>query len=1248
MKMKNLFIYTWAVENETDWRNNKNPNWIRLYALTENNKTTCIHIGGFKPWVYYELLGSDNWNLQNTKPVIERIKSGLPTDMRKACKFSVVEKKTLYNGAINASKLYIKCEYEHPSQLKLLYYQKNITIGGVKKINLKIHESNADPILQLCCKQKIPTVGWIQIPHNVDFEEYPVTVADEELVINYVDLKALDRDWVPQPKIMSFDIEVNSKNINQMPKPDRPEDKVFQISCVFKQGERVKKYLLSLGNPSQDIVGEDVEIWCFHNNERQLLLDWVKLIHKENPHIIAGYNILCFDIPYMYKRVETQQFGLKKFLKQGFKTDQEDRMVKIKWSSTAFKNQEFEFIDAEGRIYIDLLPLVQRDFKFSNYRLKTISEYFIGETKDPLSVKGIFKCYRKGIEGAMDEKYTPMARNAMGVVGKYCVQDSALVLSLVEKLKSWVGLTEMAKTCNVPIFALYTKGQQIRVFSQVYKYCYKNNIIVERDAYETKEGESYLGAYVFEPIPGDYEGVVPFDFCLTGDTPITLANGTSKRIDEMKNDLVIGWKDGFKPYPMINGLQVKGERKIVKVYLEDGEVLSITPDHKVMLDNGDWCKAGELKGKRVKCGLEAPLDERCEKEQDYSLCGFTEREKILAFARIVGFAITDGSLYSTGKYERKMVEVYLGTKMDAEMFMRDIVLLTGRDVKIRFRNGNVNDGSKMKGGCFYINLPTELSKKIHSLEGIVVGRRSTQDMSLPLFVLQPDCPLSVIREFLGGMFGGDGTAPCLTNSNRIGSIRFKWTTTKPVSMKRVMEKISLLIGLFGIETTLNKPTKVKYGENSIKPKDGIQRFDYNLSIPLESTLNFINKIGFRYCINKSYRSTAVKSYLQLCREVRRQHKEISENTIKNIDNKIPNTLSRKGYTFQKCLDECRKEFLDKEPALSIYSLSSVKDINYQRGEMKRHNDTPRKMSLRYKKEFPNPTEYFTSIGVLDWFSLSSKNAYCIGREDEKLPSFTKKVIDVRDAGIQPVYDIEVDDAHNFISRGITVSNCSLYPTTIIAYNIDYYTWVKDDDAVPDYKCNIFEWEDHQCCEHDPIVQRRMKLTREIEAMEKEIKKVRERRDQVKTQKKKKEIQEVINIMVSKVKPYREERSKLATQSNKIYMCAKRKFRFLKEPKGVIPTILENLLSARKNTRTEMKRIKKEADDGWETLHDVLDKRQLAYKVSCNSMYGAMGVRKGYLPFMGGAMVVTYMGRKNIEKAAGLLKTEHSGKIVYGD
>jgi DNA polymerase elongation subunit (family B) len=148
-----------------------------------------------------------------------------------------------------------------------------------------------------------------------------------------------------------------------------------------------------------------------------------------------------------------------------------------------------------------------------------------------------------------------------------------------------------------------------------------------------------------------------------------------------------------------------------------------------------------------------------------------------------------------------------------------------------------------------------------------------------------------------------------------------------------------------------------------------------------------------------------------------------------------------------------------------------------------------------------------------------------------------------------------------------------------------------------------------------------------------------------------------------LKPYTTERSEINKTKPKFPMCAVRKYRFLKEPKGVIPTVLQNLLDARKHTRkVDMKAVYKQIDElklldekgnagkikELQGVIDVLDKRQLAYKVSCNSMYGAMGVRRGYLPFMPGAMCTTYMGRVNIEKVAATIPKKFGGELVYGD
>ena len=113
---------------------------------------------------------------------------------------------------------------------------------------------------------------------------------------------------------------------------------------------------------------------------------------------------------------------------------------------------------------------------------------------------------------------------------------------------------------------------------------------------------------------------------------------------------------------------------------------------------------------------------------------------------------------------------------------------------------------------------------------------------------------------------------------------------------------------------------------------------------------------------------------------------------------------------------------------------------------------------------------------------------------------------------------------------------------------------------------------------------------------------------------------------------------------------------MKEPIGILPEMLTDLLSARKNTKNQMKEKKKELklvkDDSLKTdiatAITVLDKRQLAFKVSANSAYGAMGVQRGYLPFMPGAMVTTARGRESIQKVAQYIPEKYGGQLIYGD
>jgi len=345
----------------------------------------------------------------------------------------------------------------------------------------------------------------------------------------------------------------------------------------------------------------------------------------------------------------------------------------------------------------------------------------------------------------------------------------------------------------------------------------------------------------------------------------------------------------------------------------------------------------------------------------------------------------------------------------------------------------------------------------------------------------------------------------------------------------------------------------------------------------------------------------------LCANVRRQHELVVKRAAELYD-------ADKGYNYggkstRQTLEIAQQELLANEPAYNErYSLATVSNVGYWKHEKKHRKPSGRRLSLQ-KRYFPDAVQYAEMIGALKWFNTGEGKVYCVDRESVNIPCYNLSVLDRKDAGLQFVFDIEVNNAHSFLANGAVVHNCSLYPTTIISHNIDPSTFVID-DSVPDELCHVIEWDEHDGCEHDP----------------KEI----ERRQLVAEGKRKKAPDTVT--------------------------CMHHRYRFLKEPAGIYPTTLRKLLEARRQTRKEIGEIKekmKNMEDGPEKnaldiMANVLDKRQLAYKVSANSMYGSFGVQQGRLPFREGAMSTTARGRQSIEKVADFVQKKYEGKLIYGD
>lgn len=498
---KPMYIYSWK-----DDKQQSEITSMRIYGIGENNETICMRVDDFAPYVYLELPRHMEWSASKVQLLGNKLDEFLKE--RKPLKKTLVYKKPLYYASKNpdATYPYLCCTFSSRADIKALFFKikKPLNILGLGFIQLKMHEDNASNELQLTCFLDIPMTGWIQFTGTRVHADDKITYA-EEYSVSWKNIKPYTSEKIVKPLKMSYDIEVNSTDPNKMPNADKFGDVIFQISCIFGRDDTdAEKILISLFQPDHNTIGTDVElILC--ENEVDLLQAFVDLMIEKQPNIIIGYNIFTFDIPYMIDRAKMHMV-INEFDRQGFDMYGHAEEKTIDWSSSAFKNQHFQYLDAEGRLFIDLLPLVKRDHKFNTYTLKFVSDYFLGETKDPINHKQIFAYYLKAKNG------TPDAPKKLGLIGKYCVQDSMLVYRLFEKLQHWFGLTEMSMVTNVPIFKLYTQGQQLKVFSQVYKKCMKEGVVVEKDVYNAGEDEHYQGAFVIDPIPGIYDKVVPFDF----------------------------------------------------------------------------------------------------------------------------------------------------------------------------------------------------------------------------------------------------------------------------------------------------------------------------------------------------------------------------------------------------------------------------------------------------------------------------------------------------------------------------------------------------------------------------------------------------------------------------------------------------------------------------------------------------------------------------------------------------------------
>ena len=196
--------------------------------------------------------------------------------------------------------------------------------------------------------------------------------------------------------------------------PEVEGDKVTFIGSTFLKFGESKPYLnhCAVLDTCTDVADAEIETY---DNEKDVLLAWTKLIQRENPDIIIGYNIFGFDHQFLFQRalenhIEDQFCNLSRNKNEiCYNTsDKGDKSIEESSIVIASGQHDLHFIKMTGRLQIDLYNFFRRDYNLTSYKLDYVSGYFIGDNVKKVEYdknKKKTKIYSKNLTGLEEDTF---------------------------------------------------------------------------------------------------------------------------------------------------------------------------------------------------------------------------------------------------------------------------------------------------------------------------------------------------------------------------------------------------------------------------------------------------------------------------------------------------------------------------------------------------------------------------------------------------------------------------------------------------------------------------------------------------------------------------------------------------------------------------------------------------------------------------------------------------------------------------
>ena len=231
----------------------------------------------------------------------------------------------------------------------------------------------------------------------------------------------LDKEEVRETKILELTKTLTANF------PKLKGDNVTFIGSTFVRYGEAKPYLnhCIARDTCDDLPQIENSKIESYKTEKEVLLAWTRLIQKENPDVIIGYNIFGFDYQFMFLRAK--ELGCEhKFLE--LSRNKNEVCINRDWRTKkegleeskivlASGQYDLKFVKMTGRLQIDLLNYFRREYQLNQYKLDYVAGFFIGDGVSKLehTTDGNTKIYSKNLTGLENGSFVSFEEEAHSI-----------------------------------------------------------------------------------------------------------------------------------------------------------------------------------------------------------------------------------------------------------------------------------------------------------------------------------------------------------------------------------------------------------------------------------------------------------------------------------------------------------------------------------------------------------------------------------------------------------------------------------------------------------------------------------------------------------------------------------------------------------------------------------------------------------------------------------------------------------------